>query len=89
MSVVEKYFSYSNGREIFRVVYHSYNEKKSTMADSNATLLRSISSRLLQLFLEALLLGTAAQKLSLLNTQNSFTIEKGVVPGWISFCSML
>ena len=54
---------------------------KSTMTDLYATPQRSISSRPLLLFLEALLLSKAAQTL--------FFLEKGGVPGWISLMQVL
>ena len=61
--------------------------KKSATVDSFATSSRNVYSRPSLLFLEALLLGKAAQTpIFSRKSSSSLSLEKGVAPGWISFC---
>ena len=62
-------------------------KRKLTMAHSIGTPPRSITSRPLLLFLEALLWGKLQIDQRLLeNRVKSFALEIGRAPGWISFC---
>ena len=60
--------------------------KKLKMVEANITLSRSVSSRPLLQFLEALLLGKAAQAPWFIGKHfKSLHYEEGGVPAWISF----